>query len=197
MTTDGDGLLSSLRVTPLPDDFTPPPFDCGELDLTDYLCDGAAAEDQRVGFSRCYLVTLPDGRLVGYFAVLADSIRLRTKERPKGVRYSTAPALKLGRMGVDRAFRGRNVGTWILDYVVGLARSLAAERVGVRYVTLDALGRAPLVAWYGRYGFVPNEGEVDRQVAVLKFLKLWREGDGPEHRSMRFDILLQEELSPD
>lgn len=149
-----------------------------------------------MGFARCYLVTLPDGRLVGYFAVLADSIRLRTKERPKGVRYSTAPALKLGRMGVDRAFRGRHVGTWILDYVVGLARALAAERVGVRYVTLDALGRASLVAWYQRYGFVANEGEADRQVALLKFLKRLRPGEPLELTSMRFDILLQEEVSP-
>ncbi|MDP2955894.1 MAG: GNAT family N-acetyltransferase [Longimicrobiales bacterium] len=192
---EGDGFLSSLRVVPLPEDFTPPPFDCGEPDLTDYLCDGSAAADQRVGYSRCYLVTLPDGHLVGYFAVLADSIRLRTKERPKGVRYPTAPAVKLGRMGVDNGFRGRGVGTWILHYVVGLARSVA-EEAGVRYVTLDALRRDSLVSWYQRYGFVRNEGEADREIAVLKFLKRFKDRADLVHTSMRFDILLEEELRP-
>lgn len=196
MTPDGDGFLSSLRVLPLPDDFTPPSFDCGEPDLTDYLCDGSAVADQRVGYARCYLVTLPDDRLVGYFAVLTDSIRLRTKERPRGVRYATAPALKLGRMGVDHTFRGRNVGTWILDFVVGMARAIGQE-AGVRYVTLDALQRGPLMAWYEGYGFVPNLGEVDRETALLKYFKRFRAGEDPAHTSMRFDVLLQEELQPE
>lgn len=49
-------------------------------------------------------------------------------------------------MGVNVAFRGRGADMWILDYVVGLARSIAA-RSGVRYVTLDALGPDSLVAW--------------------------------------------------
>ncbi|MEX1258397.1 MAG: GNAT family N-acetyltransferase [Gemmatimonadota bacterium] len=193
MSPEGDGFLSSLHVVALPKEFTAPPFDCGEPDLTDYLCDGTAVTDQLTGFSCSYLVTLPDGELVGYFAVLADSIRLRTKERPKGARYSTAPALKLGRMGVDNGFKGRGVGTWILDFVVGLARSVA-EDIGIRYVTLDAMRRDSLVAWYERYGFVRNEGETDREIAVLKFFKRFKSDDGLTHTSMRFDILLEEEL---
>lgn len=184
--------MERISVTSMPPGFAPGGFDCGEPDLTDYLCDGTASMDELAGFSRTYLVQAED-ELVGYFTVLADSIRLRTKERPEGVGYSTAPALKLGRMGVHLSFRGKDVGVWILDYVVGLARSLS-ERIGIRYVTLDALRKPKLVSWYKAYGFVENAGEADRKKAVLKFFKRLKEGEELSHVSMRFDVLLEHEV---
>lgn len=96
-------------------------------------------------------------------------------------------------MGVDTGFRGRGVGVWILDFVVGLARSIA-EDVGVRYVTLDALRKDSLVDWYERYGFVRNEGETEREIAVLKFFKRFKGDSDLAHTSMRFDILLESEI---
>lgn len=196
MTAGGAGaFLDSLTVERLPPGFDPAGFDCGEKDLTDYLTDGTAAADEATAFSCCYVVRTDAGDLVGYFAILADSIRLSGKERPVGVRYSTAPAVKVGRMGVDRAFRGRGVGVWILDYVVGFARTLA-DNLGVRYVTLDALAKDSLVRWYESYGFVRNKGESDRRDAVLKFFHRFKPGQAPLHVSMRFDILLRDELAP-
>lgn len=179
----------------MPPEFDPGAFDCGEADLTDYLCGGDARRDQRTGFSRTYLIFSGD-QLVGYFTVLADAIRLRTKERPDDIHYPAAPALKLGRMGVHHEYRGRHgVGPWILDYVVGLARRLSKE-VGIRYVTLDALPHDALVRWYGQYGFVRNHGEEDLQKVLRElFRKISREKD-LSTVSMRFDILLREELAP-
>jgi predicted GNAT family N-acyltransferase len=191
--TDGDGFLASLSVTPLPEGFSADDFDCGEPDLTDYLCDGTAASDEAAGVSRTYLVW-SRGKLVAYFAVLADSIRLRTKERPRGMRYPTAPAVKLGRMGVGNEYKGRDVGVWILDLVVGIARELA-NQVGVRYVTLDALQRPTLIDWYEEYGFVRNVGAADLSKLWLKSLGRFKEGDELQHVSMRFDIKLQEETT--
>jgi len=89
---------------------------------------------------------------------LADSIRLQTKERPNGISYPSAPAIKLGRMGVQTAYRGRGVGPWIIDNVVGLALEIGSK-VGVRYVTLDALQRPKLLAMYEGYGFLRNKAE--------------------------------------
>jgi len=160
-----DTLLPTLRVEPIPPRFAAQGFDCSEQDLTDYICDGTAAGEELAAVSRSYLILAKDADLVGYFTVLADSIRLSAKERPEGVPYSTAPA-----------------------------RSLS-EQVGLRYVTLDALGRPRLVQWYSAYGFVKNRGETDRQVAVLKFFKRWKSGDELNHVSMRFDTLLLDEAS--
>ena len=188
---DLSDIFTRIRVVLMPPGFAPGGFDCGEEDLTGYLCDGNAAEDGSACFSTTYLVMDGDA-LVGYFSVLADSIRLQTKERPEGVRYSTAPAIKLGRMGVDRRYRGRNVGTWILDYVVGLARTMVRE-IGVRYVTLDALAKPSLVGWYRRYGFVENRGEKDRKEALKKFFR-WPKRPSTETISMRYDVLLSDEV---
>ncbi len=96
-------------------------------------------------------------------------------------------------MGVHRDYRSQGLGTWILDFVVGLARELS-EQVGVRYVTLDALPRERLVQWYADYGFVRNHGEEFLQKTVRwLYRKVSRDKELP-HVSMRFDILLQSEL---
>ena len=192
--SEGEEFLATLRAEPLPREFEALGFDCGEPDLTDYLTDGMAANEELAAFSRCYLVFTDADELVGYFNVLADSIRLRGKERPDGINYSTAPGIKLGRMGVDKPHKKKGVGYWILDYVVGLAREMSAS-IGVRYVTLDALNEEGLVSWYKRYGFIPNLGEEDRRDAVFKFFQRFKRGEDHENVSMRYDILLQEEVS--
>ncbi len=191
MTGDG-GFLETLDVLRVPEGFRAEDFNCGEEDLTAYICDGTSASDEQAGVSVSYCVH-SDEQMVGYFTVLADSIQLQGKERPDGVSYPTLPAVKIGRMGVDQPFQGSGVGYWILDYVVGLARALS-EQIGVRYVTLDALNRDELVEWYGEYGFVPNKGEATRRTAYQKFFGRFKPGEDPDHISMRFDILLQEEL---
>jgi len=181
--------LDTLVVEPLPPALEAGGFDCGEGELTAYLCDGTAHGDRIANVACTYLVR-SNGELVGYFSVLADAIRLESKERPVGVRYSSAPALKLGRMGVAQQHQGKKAGQWILDYVVGMARVMA-EQVGVRYVTLDALKRDPLVAWYEKYGFVRNRGQAK---AWAKLLGLASK-DELEHVSMRFDILLEAQIA--
>jgi GNAT superfamily N-acetyltransferase len=136
---------------------------------------------------------MSEGRLVGYFNILADSLTLATKEVPPDCPYTSAPALKLGRMGVDNAFRRQGVGPWILKAVVGIARGMA-QVAGVRYVTLDALPRDTLVNWYARHGFVRNEGQERRQRALrLHFRKTPIDEPLPTV-SMRLDILSADEL---
>lgn len=175
----------------MPPGFAPGGFDCGEPDLTQYLHDGDAARDEQVGFSRTYLLIHED-ECVGYFTVLADAIRLQSNERPDDVNYPTAPALKLGRMGVHNNFQHRGVGYWILDFVVGMARDMS-EHAGVRYVTLDALNEE-LVGWYTGYGFVLNHGEAEGRIAWLKHIGRWVKGGKLHRTSLRFDIILEEEV---
>ena len=191
MTVDEDGVFpDGLRLSPMPLGFDPGAFDCGESDLTAYLCDGDACRDEAVGFARTYLVYGGDDS-IGYVSVMADAIRLEAKERPDGVEYSSAPALKLGRMGLDKSHHGRGIGIWMLDMVVGMARTMGAK-AGLRYVTLDALNDG-LVAWYSDYGFVRNHGEANRQIALLKSFGSWKKDSRLHRTSMRFDIQLEEE----
>lgn len=186
-------IYSELRAIPWPPGAAPPGgFDCGHSDLNDYLHDGDAFRDVEARVSVAYQV-LYQQQVIGYFSVLTDAIRLDRKERPKGVTYGSAPALKLGRMGVDRPFKKQDVGPWILDFVIGMARQLAAT-AGCRYVTLDALAAPKLITWYEKQGFIRNV----REKAVRKFVRQQFAKikiDVPEHNvSMRYDIFLTGDL---
>lgn len=48
------------------------------------------------------------------------------------------PALLLGRLAVDKNCRDKGIGTFLCQWVIGLARELAT-RVGCRYVALHTL----------------------------------------------------------
>lgn len=174
----------------MPPGYQPGGFDCGEPELNNYLCDGTAQRDESANLARTYLIHDGDS-LVGYFSVLSDAIQLAGKERA-GAPYSSAPAIKLGRMGVHEKYQGQNVGTWVLDYVVGLARSLS-KQVGIRYVTLDALNEG-LVKWYATYGFVRNHGEEERRKIIRFHFRKTPAEEALPNVSMRFDILLKAEL---
>lgn len=179
----------------MPPDFDAGGFDCGEADLTDYLQDGTALSDLLHSYARTYVVS-SGSEFVAYFTILADSIRLEISEKPEGIRYGSAPALKLGRMACDKSFRGRGIGKLMLAYVVGLARQMSGN-MGLRYVTLDA-SNANLERYYESYGFVRNRAEVEEKNRRFNVIKKMLKKRGqptprpPEYISMRFDIMSHE-----
>lgn len=184
-------LHGELEVVLLPPGFDPGGFDCEQEDINEYLLQGDAARDVKASVSHTYIVRRA-GELVGYFTVLADAVRLRTKERPDGIPYGSAPAIKLGRMGVTAAYKKMGVGEWILKFVAGMARKIGRE-VGVRYVTLDALPEAKLIAFYEKNRFVRNPGEID----LRKLARYIQRGIGREipldQVCMRLDLMLEGE----
>ena len=132
-------LVDNLTIVPLPPDFQAGGFSCEQDDVDGYLAENALA-DELAGVTRTYLVKDGD-EVVAYVSVLSDAIRLDREERPTD--HPGAPAIKIGLMGVrkdykGRKYQGRTIGCWLIDWVVGLARTLA-KQVGVRYVTLDSL----------------------------------------------------------
>jgi ribosomal protein S18 acetylase RimI-like enzyme len=144
-------------------------------ELADYVLQGDAHRDQRVGFSRSYIVEASDGRLIGYFSLMADTIKLSRGEQTVGVPYFSAPALKIARLAVSVEFQGRGIGNELLAYVKGLAQDLR-RAIGVRYLSLDSV--EDKVGWYSARGFVLNSEASDSY-----------EGDHETgERSMRFDL---------
>ena len=190
------GLLDRLTIKHLPPGYTPPGgFDCGEPDVDVYICDGSAAQDQADGITQTYIVM--DGEeLVGFVSIICDSIRLNKEERP--TRRQGAPALKVGYMGVQKKHRGNKVGDWILDQVVGIARSIG-KLAGIRFITLDSLPRPGLVKFYEDYGFLKNMEEervrkIIKKAGSAKYKNMSLDEIDLPHISMRYDIRLKAEL---
>jgi len=191
-------LVGNLTIVSLPPDFQPGGFSCGHTRVDKYLAK-YAANDELAGVTRTYLVKNGD-EMVAFVSVLCDAIWLEEQERPSD--EQGAPALKIGVMGVRKDLRGtkyegRTIGEWLIDWVVGMARSIA-KMAGLRYVTLDALPENTLVDWYARNGFKTNEGEVRKR-------KVWKQSQTENTRKksveetdihqvpMRLDILTQPE----
>lgn len=78
------------------------------------------------------------GDLAAYVSVCADSIRLDPSEQQTdAVNYSTAPAIKIARLAVDKRFAGHGFGKFLIEYTRYTCQELN-DVIGIRYVTLDA-----------------------------------------------------------
>lgn len=162
------------------EEFSPGPFDCGDTDYNDYLTDGTAFNDEDNRVTRTYLAITEEDNLglVGYVSVLNDSIKLNTSERTReSVPYNFAPAIKIGRLAVDKRCQGCGVGARLIYSVFGLAEYLSRSS-GIRYVTLDALPQR--VSYYEGFGFVKNK-QVHKDYRALRNVDL-------VNTSMRFDL---------
>ncbi|MGP8247927.1 MAG: GNAT family N-acetyltransferase, partial [Bryobacteraceae bacterium] len=90
--------------------------------------------------------------VAAYYTISAASIPLvdlppdETKRLP---RYPTVPAVRIGRLAVDRRFQGRGLGAALLADAA--ARALRADAAA--FTLLVDAKNDPAVAFYRRYGF--------------------------------------------
>src|SRR5208282_2009269 len=117
------------------------PFDCADSDLNEFLkIDCPRYRDQRLSQTR---IALYRGRVVGFVTILADSISLRDEERKwliqKNIKVQQVPALKVGRLGVEKNFHHQGIGKALMQYSVAIAFRMNSElSVGCRFLTVDA-----------------------------------------------------------
>ena len=134
------------------------PFDCGEEDLNDFLLHDAKDYLHRL-VSVTYVIET-DERTVAFFSVSNDRVAISDTDKatwrkikklfPHAKHRSDYPAVKIGRLGVDKEFRGQHIGSDILSYVKRLF--VTNNRTGCAFVTVDALKNA--IPFYLRNGFV-------------------------------------------
>ena len=89
---------------------------------------------------KCWVI-IEDDSLAGYITLLADKLssigdgkKLLSNE---GIKYQTYPAVKIGLLAADE--RAKGAGTRLMDWALFYIATEIVPRVGVRYVTVDAL----------------------------------------------------------
>ena len=80
------------------------------------------------------------------------------------------PAIKIGRLGRDKKYKGQNIGSLILHWAIGYIQTMS-EHVGIRYITVDSY--PDKIQWYKKNGFTQNQH---------------KDYKDREHASMRFDL---------
>lgn len=111
------------------------------------------SQDIRRRVAACFVALADDQRIAGYYTLASASLLLA--ELPASIgkklpRYPSVPAVRLGRLAVDRAFKGQGLGGALL--ADALARAARAE-IAAHALMVDAIDEAA-AAFYRHHGFI-------------------------------------------
>ena len=129
-------------------------FECGEAVLDDWLKRRALA-NQSSGASRTFVVTDPDGRVRGCYAMAAGAVSQQLAT--SGVRRNMpdpVPVMVLARLAVDRRVQRLHLGASLLQDAVNRAVAVS-HNAGVRALLVHALHERAK-QFYEHYGFQPS-----------------------------------------
>ncbi|AFT90413.1 GNAT family N-acetyltransferase [Paraburkholderia phenoliruptrix] len=126
-------------------------FSSGVEPLDRYLHQ-RATQDTSGRVSSCF-VALDGERIVGYYTLASASVALG--DLPPALaqrlpRYPALPAVKMGRLAVDLAYRGQGLGAGLI--ADALARVLSAK-IAARALLVDASSEAA-ADFYRHHGFI-------------------------------------------
>ncbi|OAV67261.1 hypothetical protein Barb4_02533 [Bacteroidales bacterium Barb4] len=141
--------LNALTINKLDQDYDFKWFDCGDVDLNNFLFNDAKNYYTEM-MAVTYLVEY-EGKTIAYFSLLNDKVVFDTSNIPaKGFwnhfnrrnripnpkRRKNYPAVKIGRLAVASEFNGQGIGRFILHTVQKLL--LGRMDIACRFITVDA-----------------------------------------------------------
>lgn len=143
-----------FRLAPLGPEHDRTSFCCGEEALDRYL-KTQATQDIRRHLANCFVaVETVSGVVAAYYTLSAASVRLADlppDEIKRLPRYPTVPAVRVGRLAVDRRFQQRGLGSGLL--IDALRRTLGAAPAAYAIVVEAKNDKA--AAFYSHHGFLP------------------------------------------
>lgn len=127
-------------------------FDCGSAPLNRYL-QQQATQDTRRRFASCFVAVTDEVGIAGYYTLASSSVSLidlPADTRKRLPRYPTVPAVRMGRLAVDRQFKGMGLGAALL--ADALMRAANSE-IAAHALIVDAKDEIAL-AFYRHHGFI-------------------------------------------
>lgn len=164
-----------MKLVPLTPEYVIGEFDCGDSDLNEFLSEDAKHFlEKRIANT---FVLEDDGRIAAYFCLLNDKVsRLEiTNSRwkkikdsfPEGKRFRSYPSIKIGRFAVSLSYRGRNIGSDLMDSIKQILNK-EMSRSAFRFITVDAYLSA--VPFYEKNGFIQlTQKEEDEHTKLMFF----------------------------
>jgi len=134
-------------------------FDCEDQDLNDFLLN-----DSKNFANQLLAVTYileNDLETIAFFSVLNDKVSIKEVGNPniwtmiqgvfpssKGLR--SYPAVKVGRLAVNKNHKGKDIGTSIVSFLID--SFLTNNKTGCRFITVDAYNKS--LGFYEKNGFI-------------------------------------------
>lgn len=136
-------------------------FECTNKDLNDFLKNDAIPHQDQL-FAVTYLFKL-EQKIAAFFSVSNDVVselmfedkktfdKFKKHMLPRPKRYKTLPAVKVGRLGVDKDFTGKGIGSDILNLI---KYSFTHDnKTGCRFITIDAYNEDKTLKFYSKNEF--------------------------------------------
>lgn len=150
-------------------------FCCGNTELDSFLKEELESH-RTFMFTQSTLIIYEEKRIIGYFSLQADAIKLSDEERKvfeaKGFGYRTFPAVKIGRLAIDKEFARGGIGTLALQVITGIVRA-NHENIASRFITVDSKKTREALDFYmKKHNFVENEvynKNPDRETVSLRY----------------------------
>ena len=136
-------------------DFIRADFDCGVESLNDFL-KRYALQNLKKNVNVTIVAVSPDNpkKILGYYSVSMAQVSFENlpADLANGTPRYPVPAIRIGRLAVDRAAQGAGLGGELLRHALSRAVDVSQE-VGTCMVLVDALDENAK-RFYERYGFV-------------------------------------------
>jgi len=137
-------------------------FSCGDKDLDDFFHNDADNfNKQLMGKSFCFRLEKDPTVIVCAYTLATSSIDARhlprsrrdklTKYVPHEKTLSSYPSALIGRLGVNVNFRGKGIGTELIENII--KPILENFSIGCRYITVDAYNNPFVLKFYETNGF--------------------------------------------
>ncbi|MDR2628001.1 MAG: GNAT family N-acetyltransferase [Dysgonamonadaceae bacterium] len=155
-------ILDKIAIVRLEEDTPISSFDCGDIDLDDFLRNDAKNYLKSM-LAVTYLINI-EGEIAAYFCLSYDGLTRTTilseeekalwnrvgRKIPNSKRRKTYPAVKIGRLAVARQYTGFGIGRHIID-AIRIMYMCESHHAGCRFVTVDAYRSA--LPFYERNDF--------------------------------------------
>ena len=141
-----------FRLAPLDAGHVRTAFNCGSEPLERYLRE-QVTQDVRRRVTACFVALAEGQRIAGYYTLASASLLLADLPASVGKklpRYPTVPAVRMGRLAVDQAFKGQGLGGALL--ADALDRAVRSE-IAAYALMVDAKDEAA-AAFYRHHGLI-------------------------------------------
>jgi GNAT superfamily N-acetyltransferase len=162
----------SLIIEKLNKDHKKSDFDCGNEQLNQYIRK-QAKQDVNRDLSICYVLNEATERsVIGFYTLSGNSIdrndfpaELISKMPPS---YLSLPTILLGRLGIDKKYRGKGYGELLLIDALKNCISIS-ETLGILAVVVDPIDTSA-IKFYKKYGFIliPSNNKMFISIKTLQ-----------------------------
>ena len=160
-----------LKIEPITRSHNRRNFDCGSLDLNQYLQNTARQQSEK-GISRTFVLveTNSPGEILGFFTLTACEILVEKMPLRFAKKYPMrASAAKLARLAVARSCQQQGLGTFMMLNAMERVL-LIAEHMGIIGFFVDAKDEGA-AGYYRHFGFIPlpdNPLELFLPIAAIR-----------------------------